>query len=566
MVQVISSTISTVGTPAFSATGPDILVVDANGKLVATSAPPTGGPFLPPGQVGAVLTGPWTAVIDGLVQGDAGGLEIIAASSTDNSVVTVGTTGKIIGIGLATGIAGSADILNAGTISSSTGIGQSSGHSIVNSGLIESTSGVGIDIAGAGFETIANSGTINSSTTVSISVHDGAEAHIDNSGTLSGRVVLAGATLAGQMDVLTNTGDIQGNGPAFPVIGSGPLFGVISILSQDNAYIFNLGTIDGAVVLDAGTHTIRNEGTMQHSAIDTYAIAGDGVFGTNAINNKGTIDGSIIDSGATDSTLSSSLWHIANSGTINGDVLLGDQNDVVTEAGIGHITGKVFLGRGNNTFIGNATSETVVGGGNDHVALGGGNDTFIAGPEGLGKSAIIGGSGNDTFDGNNADYALRINLSLQSVFSGPSTIAAQSVNGASLVNFENAKGGFKNDMIIGSSAANVIEGGHGADALWGGGGNDTFVFKNASDSGLTAATRDRIFDFSHGHDKLDVSALGAGLHFIGASGFSSTAGEIDAHFNGTQTIVSADLNGDGQADFAVGLVGHIQLTIGDFIL
>ena len=48
--------------------------------------------------------------------------------------------------------------------------------------------------------------------------------------------------------------------------------------------------------------------------------------------------------------------------------------------------------------------------------------------------------------------------------------------------------------------------------------------------------------------------------------FTHSAGQLHAFWQGGQTIVEGDTNGDGKADFSIALDGHLTLGAGDFIL
>jgi Ca2+-binding RTX toxin-like protein len=147
-------------------------------------------------------------------------------------------------------------------------------------------------------------------------------------------------------------------------------------------------------------------------------------------------------------------------------------------------------------------------------------------------------------------------------------------------NFENLTGSGLDDVLTGSSAANVlmgldgndtITGGGGADSLTGGLGNDHFLFAGTNDS--TAKATDLITDFSAG-DIIDLSGIDADTKTKGDQAFlgvSPSAGVI-AHSvtwfesNGN-TIIQADVNGSGGAEFTLVLAGiNHGLTSADFVL
>jgi Ca2+-binding RTX toxin-like protein len=129
-------------------------------------------------------------------------------------------------------------------------------------------------------------------------------------------------------------------------------------------------------------------------------------------------------------------------------------------------------------------------------------------------------------------------------------------------------GYYGNDTITGSSAADTIRGGGnddrligglGADLLNGGSGCDTFVFYSVAEIGLASSSYDIITDFASQVDKINLVNIDANLNvdsdqafrYVGAAAFSGIAGELRL----ADQILSGDVNGDGLADFRLGLTG-----------
>jgi hypothetical protein len=93
--------------------------------------------------------------------------------------------------------------------------------------------------------------------------------------------------------------------------------------------------------------------------------------------------------------------------------------------------------------------------------------------------------------------------------------------------------------------------------------------------------RDIITDFTHGQDKIGLSAIDANTRVAGNQAFSWLGqGNFHNHhpgkliyrlynFTGTaydKTIVYGDVNGDARADFQIELTGLKALVASDFIL
>ena len=135
-----------------------------------------------------------------------------------------------------------------------------------------------------------------------------------------------------------------------------------------------------------------------------------------------------------------------------------------------------------------------------------------------------------------------------------------------------------NDKIKGDAGDDMISGGRGKDALWGGAGNDVFVFGSIGDT-QAGAGRDVIYDWGSGskglgNDIIDLHAMDAnlvrsgnqGFKWIGKAAFSGKAGELRTHFDGHDTIIEGNVDGDRAAEFQIKLIGKHALSAADFVL
>lgn len=134
---------------------------------------------------------------------------------------------------------------------------------------------------------------------------------------------------------------------------------------------------------------------------------------------------------------------------------------------------------------------------------------------------------------------------------------------------DSLSGGLGGDQLIGGKGDDVLTGGKGGDDLRGGEGADLFVFARASESG--SGQRDLLLDFSRSEgDTIDLAQISdpqAPLAFIGEGAFSGTAGEVRFdHRASAGTRILADLDGDGDSDFAVALAGDFAIREDDLIL
>jgi parallel beta-helix repeat protein len=146
------------------------------------------------------------------------------------------------------------------------------------------------------------------------------------------------------------------------------------------------------------------------------------------------------------------------------------------------------------------------------------------------------------------------------------TGAGETLNGTAASDLILGLGGA--DTIRAGAGNDIVDGGEGRDALYGGSGNDVFRYANLSDSyrdydagGQTAT--DTIYDFTHGQDKIDVSALG----FLGLGDGSNHTLYMTLSGDGSKTYVkSAEADADGNR-FEIALSGNLlgTLTASDFV-
>jgi len=144
-------------------------------------------------------------------------------------------------------------------------------------------------------------------------------------------------------------------------------------------------------------------------------------------------------------------------------------------------------------------------------------------------------------------------------------------------------GGDGDDVLWGDACGADTSGGdckNGADTLTGGGGINAFGFNKAKES--FGATTDTITDFVPGTDVIAMAGVcrkaNVSCTFIGTAAFDGVPGEVNYRItfqpafrppyraNGTAvTVIQAALDGDGQPDFSVNLLGNLTLSASDFL-
>ncbi|MFA3915391.1 M10 family metallopeptidase C-terminal domain-containing protein [Ruegeria hyattellae] len=210
----------------------------------------------------------------------------------------------------------------------------------------------------------------------------------------------------------------------------------------------------------------------------------------------------------------------------------------------------LYGGVGNDTLQGGDGNDVLYGGsGNDVLACGNGND-WVSGLQG--RDHLYGGSGDDTLLGGDDDDVVLAGFGKDELFGG-----AGNDRLAGLPGQDTLKGGAGDDVLVG---------GLGADQLYGGLGADRFQFISTSDSNTEMGV-DSIHYFQSGIDVIDLSELFDGPATlrqgdIFAPGVASVRTYVDVGI----TIVEADTNGDGGADFRLELTKSLQLSEADFLL
>ena len=393
------------------------------------------------------------------------------------------------------------------------------------------------------------------------------------------------------------------------------------------------GTYWKAIWDTGGTDTIRHDGS-ERSVIDLRAATlayenGGGGF-VSSVN--GVAGGFTIANGV---VIENAMGGSGND-TITGN---GADNFLVGRGGNDRLVG----GTGADVVRGSSGNDTLVGeGGNDKLYGGNGNDKSYGQ---AGNDRLYMDAGNDTLDGGSGTDWLYVTGSTNSVVNLAKTTAQITGYGTDIIkNIENAsggtgvdkfygttgnntlkgnngndilhgrngndnlqggnnndklyggngndklyggsgrdilKGGNNNDKLYGNAGRDTLQGDAGKDTMFGGSGADTFVFRNTSDSKVSASKADIIRDFDQGTDHIDLSAIDASTTLDGNNAFTfdgttsfgtSNEGGIyyekfdnDGNAN-DYTMVYIDTDNDRGTEMSIKLMGLHNLTADDFIL
>ena len=137
------------------------------------------------------------------------------------------------------------------------------------------------------------------------------------------------------------------------------------------------------------------------------------------------------------------------------------------------------------------------------------------------------------------------------------------------------RGDAGDDRIFGGGQDDSLIGGLGVDRMNGGAGRDVFDFNAMTETGITRATRDVVYDFTPGDDLLDVATIDASaalagnqrFAFVGTGPFTAE-GQIRLVQAGNGVIVQINTTGSDTAEASVFLRGLQvgDLDSGDFVL
>ncbi len=325
---------------------------------------------------------------------------------------------------------------------------------------------------------------------------------------------------------------------------------------------------------DSFSYTL-NSGSSTTVSVTVLGVDGPGdqLLGTAGINEiNGTAGNDIIVAFEDNDLIGGGAGNDVIYGNDNNDALSGGLDDDTLYGGNGD--DQLLGGDGNDLLIGNLGDDAMTGGAGDDVYLVGqvgdtvtenlneGIDTVRAGFDytlgGNVERLIIGGAARNG-TGNALDNTL---------MGSDSSNTLSGLDGA-----DTLRGNGGRDTIDGGAGADLLDGGAGKDTLTGGADRDVFQFRDG-DMGASRPLADVITDFSQAdREKIQLNLVDAdtgtagnqAFTFLGTGAFTGAAGELRYNVVAGTTWVSADTDGDGGADWYIGLLGVHVLTANDFV-
>jgi Ca2+-binding RTX toxin-like protein len=309
-------------------------------------------------------------------------------------------------------------------------------------------------------------------------------------------------------------------------------------------------TIDGG---DGGDGIFGGEGndTLLGGLGDDQIIGGSGNDSMQGQDGNDILSGNEGDDNLTGAAGNDSLYGDTGNDIIDG----GEGNDTLIG---GYGTDSLYGGAGNDYMTGGEDNDILQGQAGDDGILGdGGNDTIDGGD---GNDTLLGGDGNDTMGGGLGNDVLE---------GGAGNDVLEGDYGFAPAGNDYLDGGEGNDVLVGGAGNDVLVGGSGQDRLTGSEGADVFFFRAPTDS--TPAAPDKIWDFTWADgDYINLSqidangALAGDQAFSFVNSFTKQAGQATLSYDAASntSTFSADVDGDGVADFVLQVIGQQDTSHG----
>lgn len=340
-----------------------------------------------------------------------------------------------------------------------------------------------------------------------------------NNGDGGGKLTIAkSASISAGATAILTTADHE------RIVNQGKLMSATGIdYSGEGVSVRNDGAISGSDIgIDAGFHGghIVNNGSIA-SANDGIRALVDGNSELRIVNN-GTINSDGYGIGL--SNLAGGRAVVVNHGSITGTdyAIIGNfSSSIETVRNTGTISGRVWLGNGNDTYDGRGGTATEVSGG-------AGNDLYVV-TDTATKMYEMANEGTDTVKAS-------VNWTLADNFENLTLFGHDGLTGKGNAAANILKGNAGSNMLFGLDGSDLLSGGKGDDYLYGGLQADTFVFSKGSGY-------DQIMDFTNGLDTIDLRGMDAIDSFADIQAAAKQVGaNVVMTFAGGETLTVANLS------------------------
>lgn len=323
--------------------------------------------------------------------------------------------------------------------------------------------------------------------------------------------------------------------------------------AEDDSFDGSKGndTINGGAGIDVLSFQKFSEGVIVNFSTGQAITS----FGTSVVSNVEDIEGSAFGDILTGNSGNNQIQGFGGADRINGGAGFDTAVyfDATSGVGVNLSTGVVIGGSGNDTLV---SIERVLGSRFNDVLIGSNaNESFLGG---FGDDSIDGGGGIDTVEYGFVGSRVIVDLANGVAIGGAGTDL--------IFNVENVKGSIFDDILSGSSGANVLNGDNGndilsgelgADTLTGGQGTDVFAFQFGQS---TVSATDRITDFTIGTDKIGL-LTSDGSTVITLTSFSRAADSTATTLLNLANQVFTDANGASAGNQALGVNGAALVKI-----
>ncbi len=213
----------------------------------------------------------------------------------------------------------------------------------------------------------------------------------------------------------------------------------------------------------------------------------------------------------------------------------------------------------NQAFIGYGTViENALGGSGNDTLQGNSLNNSLDG--GLGADTMFGGLGSDTYYVDNLVDAVvetsTLAFETDSVYSSVSYSLSANLEYLILTGFSaiNATGNAQNNLLLGNGAANILDGNLGADNMVGGLGNDSYYVDNTGDIIAESSTLATEIDTVNSSVSYSLSRNVENLILLGVAGINATGNTQNNVLSGNAAANS--LNGGTGVDTMIGGLGN----------